>query len=562
MRKRISFFFFSFCLLGVLRVFPQVGINTEEPRTNAVLDIQLSTDEESSPIPQGIYMPSVTTEQRDQILIPTDDASANGLVVYNVDEGCINYYKKGSGWRSLCAEEKSELTYLDQSAVVYGDYIKQTPLNPTSEYITIGANVVTPGPYNVTAKGMRYESAGATPIDNGYYYSASGIVSAAGETILSIPGGGNPREYTADTGYPVDSIVIQMSGNYFATVANRVENNLIDPIFTISDARFVGSLSKGTATTSADYIEVRISGAPIANTPWHIETDEVNGLKFSGSGTIGTNGGIIRLYAETGKNTPMAAGTFSFIVSSNSTTSTITLPVDVRVIARTIKIYGLGSSGYRLNDSSARNDIRAMFTSTSTIPTEGIEFNGSASDVAAATSWADIIVIGYSFSYNSTGSNNRALLQNFINNGGTVIMCTEDGRQGSFLTDVFGENGSHTDNLGSNNPATAITPDAVNLPIATQIVDGPYGRVTTIPVDGGWNSVFNQLSGGTALSGPTYEVVAFRNVSSVNRPRAIIHKTKGAFVILDGGTFQTSLVRGNNKILFCNLLAWAIQRMP
>ena len=67
-----------------------VSINSSgaDPDTSAVLDVGSSS--------KGMLIPRLTTSGRNAIALP-----AQGLVIYNTDENCFNYYN-GSSWLNLC----------------------------------------------------------------------------------------------------------------------------------------------------------------------------------------------------------------------------------------------------------------------------------------------------------------------------------------------------------------------------------------------------------------------------------------------------------------------------
>lgn len=82
------------CAIANLIIGQGVGINqtNASPHPSAVLDLQSSN--------QGFLPPRMTTEQRNSITAP-----ATGLMIYNTDTKCINYYQ-GSLWLELCGTNK------------------------------------------------------------------------------------------------------------------------------------------------------------------------------------------------------------------------------------------------------------------------------------------------------------------------------------------------------------------------------------------------------------------------------------------------------------------------
>lgn len=83
-----------FLLLFSIAIFSttaQVGIGTTEPDPSAALEI----DSDSG----GFLPPRMTTAKRDAISNP-----ARGLMIYNTDEDCINFWNHAQ-WMSLCGEK-------------------------------------------------------------------------------------------------------------------------------------------------------------------------------------------------------------------------------------------------------------------------------------------------------------------------------------------------------------------------------------------------------------------------------------------------------------------------
>ena len=68
-----------------------VGIGTNTPNPNAILDMQSTT--------QGVLVPRLTTAQRNAIAAPTE-----GLLVYDTDVNCFFFYESAAAvWQNLCS---------------------------------------------------------------------------------------------------------------------------------------------------------------------------------------------------------------------------------------------------------------------------------------------------------------------------------------------------------------------------------------------------------------------------------------------------------------------------
>ena len=77
------------------QVFSQtgvVGINTSTPNDKSILEVYTKNT--------GVLLTRLTTAERDQIVL---DSSVNGLIVYNTDEKCFNFYRASkNAWKKMC----------------------------------------------------------------------------------------------------------------------------------------------------------------------------------------------------------------------------------------------------------------------------------------------------------------------------------------------------------------------------------------------------------------------------------------------------------------------------
>ncbi|HCO67537.1 MAG TPA: hypothetical protein DIT04_07260, partial [Dysgonomonas sp.] len=88
---RIKILMLLSCFLFVTgQIFPQVGINTDNPNSLTELEITNIIDGGGNIIPKGIMVPRMSEADRDKISI-SDASSANSLLIYNTDEDCYNY---------------------------------------------------------------------------------------------------------------------------------------------------------------------------------------------------------------------------------------------------------------------------------------------------------------------------------------------------------------------------------------------------------------------------------------------------------------------------------------
>lgn len=161
-------------------IFAQVGIGTSNPNTSSILDIVSSS--------KGVLMPRMTQAQRDNINPGTADTNRDGLLIYNTDTNCYNYWNIAqANWMSLC----QTATICDPST--FADFTincSQFPTADTNNYtigqntsgsITFSVNVIKIGPYSLQIT----DNAGIT-------YTHNGNFTTTGIQPVTVTGGGIP----------------------------------------------------------------------------------------------------------------------------------------------------------------------------------------------------------------------------------------------------------------------------------------------------------------------------------------------------------------------------------
>ncbi|MCD4735709.1 MAG: hypothetical protein K8R53_06665 [Bacteroidales bacterium] len=145
----------------------QVGINPNgsDPDISAGLDVDFDD--------KGFLPPRMNTLHRDAIVSP-----AAGLIVYNTDENCLQFFN-GTTW-SGCLGESVSNELLCNTSAVEGQYMEGVALT-ANEYITIDIAVNVIGSYSIS-----------TEIINGYSFSVNGVFSATGIHSITLPGAGTP----------------------------------------------------------------------------------------------------------------------------------------------------------------------------------------------------------------------------------------------------------------------------------------------------------------------------------------------------------------------------------
>jgi len=83
----------SLFLLCSIHGVAQVTIgNNAAPKQYSILELSTVN------VKGGLRLPQLNTSERNALVL---DGTANGLIIYNTDEKCVNYYN-GSQWRSFC----------------------------------------------------------------------------------------------------------------------------------------------------------------------------------------------------------------------------------------------------------------------------------------------------------------------------------------------------------------------------------------------------------------------------------------------------------------------------
>jgi hypothetical protein len=120
--KKGTYLLIMGCLAAWPALFGQVGVGTGTPDPSAILDLQ-STN-------RGFLLPRMTGEQRDAIVNP-----AEGLLIFNLTTGCIDYYFGGS-WKAFCGTTPPEFLCGTDITIEHatGDV---APVDKTTTYGTV-----------------------------------------------------------------------------------------------------------------------------------------------------------------------------------------------------------------------------------------------------------------------------------------------------------------------------------------------------------------------------------------------------------------------------------------
>lgn len=317
---------------------------------------------------------------------------------------------------------------------VSGAYTPGIALVPTTNTITVAVNVTRTGTYTVY-----------TDTVNGYYFRATGSFTTVGVNNVTLRGNGTP--FAPGT----NNFVV----NFDSTICD-VQVTVSSPaVFTLDGAPnacttpvIAGTYGQGIALTAANTVTLNVNVTTAGN--YNVSTAAVNGMTFTGSGTLGTGPQTIIL---TGTGTPAAAGNSVFPVTAGTSTCSFTIPVSGPGAGT------LGGAGSACTPSAV-NGTYSSGTPLTAANTVDVQVNVTTAGTFSITTNT---VAGFSFAFNgvlsTTGVQNVTLVgtgtptatgpQNFIVTLGTGT-CT-------FTVNVTGPG---TGTLGG--APTACTPSTVN----------------------------------------------------------------------------------------------------
>jgi len=468
-----------------------VSIGTKDTDPTAVLNVQSSD--------KGVLVPRMTEAERENIKNP-----ANGLLIYNTDEECFNYYSfQDSTWQSVCGRlGKAKIDGVDCSGIrVYGNYIQKvaTTLN---ERIVIPVNVTREGSYDATVVAMFDAN---TP--NGYTFTGNGTFLYTGMQSITLTAQGTPEEAHFDTSIPPtvgDNILININGTDYDACSQTIIPVIpaaADYDVSCGSAKIYGVYTMAPDNTNSDdqshYIEVQVNvndiGIGNATSGWSAETNKVNGVQFRGSGNFTSQGpNTVRLYAVQGIK-PTTLDPIVLSMTFQTKNGEVDCQVTLRAAYPPKKIAAFGDTnvyGYSLYTGASKYFLSSDYNFGSKdystvkmidnfpVPANYQKYGAFAyrllnNDVNSATNWntimndkVDIVVIGYpAAGFSAAGA---ALALKYLNAGGIIIHFTESSP--SYLINaIFGmPNGTiNGDNFAGDENLT--------LPsFADPILNGPF----------------------------------------------------------------------------------------
>jgi hypothetical protein len=421
------------------------------------------------------------------------DKSLTGLIVYNIIEDddkelCLGLNQwDGEKWN--CFSQKTpvavfEIVDCSNDISVFGSYENTVPLNG-SNFLRITVNVTKAGSYCLSV---------VSDVDNGYFFQTSGEFLATGTFQITVPGMGIPVKFGTDHfTVLINDKAENSNGNPPCTFDIDVKDTSIRPRYGMvcSLSTLFGDYYEEQRLNNTHYIEVTLeveSGSYGAE--WEIHTNEVDGIKFSGKGTLGMGSPqVVRIYGE---GVPFDTRDKQFYIMTNSESTTATCQVTVFMIIppKRVMTIGLDPSTYGYNFGTLPaagnpNHSNRMLTDPNNfgpyrhsivryagftnrtpdnaVTATGVDHGGSivsVSDAVSTTMTAarfsdylfgrtghpkiDMVIIGYNTSIFSSGTGFAAKadsLVKFMQEGGIVLMfCEVAATNQNLLRKVFNDN--------------------------------------------------------------------------------------------------------------------------
>lgn len=456
--KKTSYILLVFVILMKIPMGLQaqvtIGAN-EAPEKHAILQVK---DEISSSggtlggvtaTKGGLLLPRVELVKKHELLpfvLPSELGTTEyetvtkpahtGLIVYNLAEiidedlsiGLVQW--DGEKWINVQSKMGNAVGTISNcdSIEIYGVYKTETPLT-TSSYVVLPMSISKAGAYNITVKPVT---------DNGFYFNTSGVFMAPGYYNVVVPGIGSPITNSAtQNGDPLQIIfneqVSTCSPNIF------IEDSSKKPIYTMDCNRTTvyGSYIVDTAINpSTNYITMRLDVNPNAEGAFYsIETDEVDGVKFSGSGYLLKGIQTVTLY---GQGKPTSVGQKNFTITSNSISNSSKCQATLNVAYKPITILTLGYKDalFDINNVNSganklvRNQLAFGPGSESKVQVSSIAINSvggatgpsDAQLTAALALKPDIVLLTFDV-YITTSQ--AAMYANYLNQGGVVLAYDE-----------------------------------------------------------------------------------------------------------------------------------------
>lgn len=482
--------FFLFPLFTI----SQVGINNNSPDEKSILDI-VATD-------RGVLIPRLTTAEINAISLSTD--AQKGMLVFNKDENCFNFWNKDeNAWKNLCGETiKADFTINNCSTIsAFGEYMSDQEITP-SEYIKLNVTVNKIGPYNIKALSTSF---------NGYFFEKVGDFIAPGTLDIIIPAVGKPRNPTTLGNEDNFSIVKNGTIVPSCSFSVNVKDSSNPTVFDIqrSSIAVEGVYMQGDPLNpSNNRITLNLVIKSGTGNNYSVETDQVDGISFSGSGVITATAGDIQPIILEGTGTPLASDKITLRINTNSKNTNTIYYVTIELVKPAKRLLALGSNfmngtnvgeiGTEVNNMliDTKNfgaDAKSIVKSQPFLNNTSLDYSGTGiiSRVTIAPNdftslltpgtdkFVDIVVLGYDI-FNILEATQMTELADYTKEGGVLIVQGDTGtgnslsRINDLMQSIF-ETTTIGINTGVNGPGAVYK---FNNITDDDILNGPFGNIS------------------------------------------------------------------------------------
>ena len=383
-----------FTLMSTLTLSSQVTIGANEtPDPSAVLDLRS--------VNKGLLIPRLTLGQRKTITDP-----ANGLIIYNVEEKCYNYYDGAKGdWISLCGGASAAKFKMECASIVaHGAYVIGAPMT-AANYLSVPIHVTQEGSFAISGTS-----------NNGYSFYYSGTVTDTGQYVINVPALGMPSKEQIDN-------VMVISAADTCSIPVTVQTNVATYDIDCASIVVYGNYLKNQVLDKNNYIEIRVNVSSAGSC--NISTPIVNGISFSASYTLGVGSTTIRLF---GSGTPTTNSDFPITITTNSPAGNVTCSATIPMTLPPLTYALIGNDGtFSWTGTGSRLPALqngASFGENGTVKIVSLTQKWSTNNAAtAATNLSTMIpdIVLY-FAYNAPVSSDLiAALKNYVEKGGVLI---------------------------------------------------------------------------------------------------------------------------------------------
>ncbi|WP_267406347.1 MULTISPECIES: hypothetical protein [unclassified Chryseobacterium] len=399
-----------------------VGIGTEAPATNALLELSSTT--------KGFLPTRMTTAQRDAI-----NPKHEGLVVYNLDTHCLQFWN-ATEWIGNCTNNGGGTNPGTGSGTIAncttgalsGTYQAGTAMN-SSNTVVLTINVTQVGTVSINSNTV-----------NGVTFSGSQNFTTTGTHQITLTASGTP----AAAGN--HAFTFSLGSNTCSRTITFASSGGAGTITNCTTGALNGTYTEGTAMNSSNTIQLTVNATQTG--AWSASSATVNGVTFSGSGTFTSTGS--QTITLTANGTPSAAGSFGFTFSLGSSTCSRNITFNAATGAGTITncttgaLNGTYQAGTAMNSS---NTIQLTVNATQTgnwtassATVNGVTFSGSGTFTSTGSQTITLTANGtpsaagnFNFTF-SLGSStcSRSITFTSNNGAGTITNCTTGALNGTY----------------------------------------------------------------------------------------------------------------------------------